>query len=346
LFGKLHKAAPGVEHVMRHAAPMFSATVTRARLRRRRMDDGNIIGFIERMHEADLVVTSGGGYVTDSFPWLAERVLRTIILAQDLGKRTAMLGQGLGPIESPRLRKLAARAFSRLDLLTLREADANLPLLRGLGVSTDRVVVTGDDAIESAYPKINGHALGNGIGANLRLTRYSASGAEDTLAAVRDVLRSASARHHAPLVPVPISYNDDGEDVRVLRQLLGREDIPADESAQDPRLTVAAAASCRVVVTGSYHAAVFALSNGVPAVAVAASPYYIAKFAGLRTQFDGGCAVVRRDQPGWPEELSRQIDHAWSRAESLRPTLLAAARRQVELGRAAYRRMTEWFRGG
>jgi colanic acid/amylovoran biosynthesis protein len=251
-----------------------------------------------------------------------------------------MLGQGLGPIDEPMLRRLASRALSRLDLLTLREGDSNLALLQSLGVPTGHAVVTGDDAIEAAYPK-SPQSLGNGIGANLRLTRY-AGACDDTMHALRDVLQSAAARHGAALVPVPISYNDDAEDVRVLRTLLGR-DVPADESVQVPAKTVAAAASCRVVVTGSYHAAVFALSNGVPAVALAASPYYTAKFSGLRTQFDGGCAVVHRDHPGWPEELTAEIDRAWDHAAALRPALLAAAERQIELGRAAYRRMTEWF---
>ena len=343
VLGKLQRVAPGVEDLLRRSAPAFSATVARARLRRRQMDDGDVRGFVERLRATDLVVTSGGGYITDAFPWLAERVLRTLALAQDLGKRTAMLGQGLGPIDDPKLRALAARALGRLDLLTLREGDANLPLLQSLGVPTDRAVVTGDDAIEAAYPKSE-QPLGHAIGANLRLTRYAGS-SNGTLDAMRGVLAAASARHgDAPLVPVPISYNDDAEDVRVLRQLLGR-DVPADESVQCPAKTVAAAASCRVVVSGSYHAAVFALSNGVPAVAVAASPYYVAKFSGLRTQFDGGCAVVRTDRPGWPDELSAEIDRAWSRAEQLRPALLAAATRQLESARAAYRRMTEWFPG-
>ena len=34
------------------------------------------------------------------------------------------------------------------------------------------------------------------------------------------------------------------------------------------------AGRCRTVFTGSYHAAVFALAQGTPVVAIAASPYY------------------------------------------------------------------------
>ena len=341
VLGKLHRFAPRLEPALRRAAPDLSGKVAGARLRRRKLPTADVAGFAGVMRSTDLVVTSGGGYVNDAFPWLAERVLRTLLLAQDMGKRTAMLGQGLGPIDDPQLRELAAVALARLDLLTLRESRANLRLLEGLGVPAARAVVTGDDAVEAAHPKAQA-ALGTGIGVNVRTTRYSGAG-DDTVAALRPLLRDAAAKYGAPLVPVPISFNDGGEDVRVLRSLLEDGAIPADESVQAPEQTMAAAAGCRVVVTGAYHAAVFALSAGVPAIGLAASPYYVDKFEGLRAQFDGGCEVVRLDRPGWLDELRGRIDAAWHGAESLRPALLAAAERQAELGRGAYARMREWF---
>src|SRR5688572_29400782 len=121
VLGKPHRVMPAAERAMRVWAPDFCGRVAGARLRRRKLDEGDVRGFVESLRAADLVVTSGGGYITDAFPWLAERVLRTLLLAQDLGKRTAMLGQGLGPITDAKLRTLATTALSRLDLLTLRE---------------------------------------------------------------------------------------------------------------------------------------------------------------------------------------------------------------------------------
>lgn len=342
ILGKLHRLAPGLESALRCAAPRLSAQVVRARGRRRKLEPADVPAFADLIRDADLHVTAGGGYITDEFPWLAERVLRTILLAQDMGKRTAMLGQGLGPLENPKLRGLAARALARVDLLTLREGKANVALLESLGLSrTDpRVVVTGDDAIEVSRFDVPS-ALGNGIGVNLRVTRYAGAG-DTTIAALRPILEQAAARHGAPLVPVPISYNDNGEDVRVLRALLA-SDVPDDDLARDPRRTVAATTSCRVVVTGAYHAAVFALSNGVPVVALAGSQYYVNKFEGLREQFDGGFEIVRLDRADWTRELPAQIDAAWSAAEASRPTLLIAAARQTSLARQAYASMTPWF---
>src|SRR5215207_10167252 len=45
LLGKLHRLAPGLERAVQRNAPTFSATVARARLRRRKMDDGDVSGF-------------------------------------------------------------------------------------------------------------------------------------------------------------------------------------------------------------------------------------------------------------------------------------------------------------
>jgi colanic acid/amylovoran biosynthesis protein len=341
ILGKLHRVAPGLEAALRRSAPVASARVVLARGRRRKLDHADVPAFAGLLRSADLVVTAGGGYITDEFPWLAERVLRTVQLAQDMGKRTAMLGQGLGPLETPKLRTLAARVLRRLDLLTLREGRANFALLNSLGVSPFRATVTGDDAIEPSRANVPA-ALGNGIGVNLRVTRYAGAG-DDTIAALRPILQAAAARRNAALVPVPISFNDHGEDVRVLRVLLDRPDIPDDDAVRAPAHSVAAAASCRVVVTGAYHAAVFALSNGVPVVALAGSQYYVNKFEGLRDQFDGGFDIVRLNKSDWTTDLPARLDDAWENAESKRHCLLHAAARQVTLARDAYAGMRAWF---
>jgi len=126
--------------------------------------------------------------------------------------------------------------------------------------------------------------------------------------------------------------------VRALRDLLGR-DVPMDDSVQTPQHTIASAVSCRVVISGSYHAAVFALSVGVPVLGLAASQYYVEKFEGLSALFGGGCETVRMDRDGWPGNLQHRISTAWANSETLRAKLLTAAERQIGLGRAAYQKL-------
>ena len=103
---------------------------------------------------------------------------------------------------------------------------------------------------------------------------------------------------------------------------------------------------CRSVVTGSYHAGVFALSQGIPIVAVTKSSYYDQKFAGLADQFGAGCHVVDLRVPGWPERLRSLVVAAHADADATRDQLLDAASHQVEQGRAAYARLAPLVRGG
>src|SRR5262249_45904196 len=108
-----------------------------------------------------------------------------------------------------------------------------------------------------------------------------------------------------------------------------------------PKDTIANVGQCRIVVTGTFHTAVFALSQGIPAGGPAQSPMYREKFGSLADQFGPGCQALTLDDPDLENKLTNAIDAAWQAAERLRPELLSAAERQIAMGRAAYRRIYE-----
>jgi hypothetical protein len=56
--------------------------------------------------------------------------------------------------------------------------------------------------------------------------------------------------------------------------------------------------------------------------------------------------VVRLDADGVAGRLEAAIEQSWARAGDLRPALLGAAARQIELGHAAYRRLATLVRPG
>jgi colanic acid/amylovoran biosynthesis protein len=93
------------------------------------------------------------------------------------------------------------------------------------------------------------------------------------------------------------------------------------------------------VVTGSYHAGVFALAQGIPVVAFAASDYYRDKFLGLADQFGAGCRVLGTHEPEFASQLDRTIEEIWKQAPALRPVLLNAAEAQIKAARAAYQQL-------
>ncbi len=95
-------------------------------------------------------------------------------------------------------------------------------------------------------------------------------------------LTAAAADHGAWMTPIPIAHHGGRMDVDTLRELLaGLGDTDGGASLETPQLVIERVGECRVVVTGSYHGAVFALAQGIP---------------GRRA----GQIAVLRQQDGWP----------------------------------------------
>jgi len=337
--GPVASARRNLDDSLRRRWPGLAAAALRRKLRRGAGGSRALDAFLEAVSGADLVVVSGMGGITDAFPDYALKVLDTLGLAIRSGTRTAMVGQGMGPIDDPRLRRRAREILPGVDFIGLREGLAGGPLLRSLGVPAGRVMTTGDDAIEMAYEDRPGR-LGDGIGVNLRTSAYSGVG-QGALGHVRDALTEASRKSGGRLIPVPISSVPGEADAETIARLLEGSGGGTDGGAAlvTPAQVVRQICHCRVVVTGSYHAAVFALSMGVSAVGLAKSAYYVNKFQGLADQFGPGCTVVPLGDEVPARQVSEAVERAWTSAEANRPPLLASASKQIQLGHAAYRRI-------
>jgi colanic acid/amylovoran biosynthesis protein len=298
---------------------------------------------LERFHSmitrADLVIVTGMGGITDAFPEYAAGVLDALALATHAKRYTAMVGQGFGPLREPRLRDMARAVLPRLDLIAVREERASLPLLLSLGVSRERIVVTGDDALETAHA-LRTDRLGCGIGVNLRISDYSAIDRSD-VPALRTALRIVAERSGAELIPIPISRVPGEADLDSIRMLVGDTDASAMQGSDGPEAVMRLLHRCRVVVTGSYHAAVFALATGVPAIGLAGSQYYEDKFRGLSALFGDGCRTVMIREPDLGGRLERAMTEQMARADELRPSILDEVEREIGLGRAAFARLAE-----
>ena len=305
--------------------------------------DTTALAELERYHSlitrADLVIVTGMGGVTDAFPEFATALLDTLALAIHEKRYTAMVGQGFGPLQEPRLRALARTVLPRVDLIAVREERASVPLLLSLGVARERIVVTGDDTLETAY-RIRTDRLGEGIGVNLRIADYSGIGTS-VVPEVQTALRNVALRSGAPFVPVPISRVPGEADLDSIRLLIGDVDVPAMETNDEIEAAMRTVHGCRVVVTGSYHSAVFALANGVPAVGLAGSPYYADKFKGLPDLFGDGCQTLMIDEPDLAGRLERTMTQQMARAEELRPVILKEVAREIVCGRAAFSRLAD-----
>lgn len=318
----------GAEQIWKTAAPYL--------IRGHRPADGPSI--MDAIRSADAVVAAGGGYLTDIWWWHAAGVFAVLAAAQRLGKRTAMFGQGLGPLTHPLVRPQAAAVLPRLGVLGLREGLIGPPLAQKLGVPADRVMVTGDDAMALAVA-VEPAKQADWLGVNVRVANYTALD-ESTTLILRRVLGAAAADLDTGLLALPVSRYHEGDDLEDIRGLLS--ELPGDRVAlpdlTTPQSLADAAGNCRAVVTASYHAAVFALAAGVPAVCLTRSAYYDGKFGGLAAFFPETVTVVPMAEPNLEQRLSRAVHDAWTAPERVRAASRAIALSQVSDGASLYDR--------
>jgi colanic acid/amylovoran biosynthesis protein len=338
---KLWRAVSALEWQMHQFFPGATDSAFRANLEKKLLANISTTVQLKTIIEAELVVACGGGYITDTFPNKATRTLAILNMSAWLNKPSVLVGQGLGPITCPALKAQASAVLPRMSLIALRESKASGPLLKSLGVSEQRYITTGDDAIELAY-QARSPNVGHAVGVNLRVARYAEID-EEIIQAVRSAVYEFAKQKGTRLLPVPISHGVKENDPEAIRSLLKGfvENCDGGKGLDTPEKVIKQIGLCRVVVTGSYHAGVFALSQGIPIVALAKSQYYQDKFLGLAAQFGSGCEVIVLEDDQLKNNLHLALDRAWNSIEKTRPILLELAKGQIAQGRDAYQRVYE-----
>ena len=324
---------------LRRRWPTALEGLQRSKARLRHRGDDSRQNFLEQMRQVDLHVVSGAALLNDKNTSDAVIVLQTMEMATRRGAPVVMVSQGVGPLRDPELMGRARSILPLVNLIALREALVGGALLRSLGVSAERLMVTGDDAVEMARA-VSSRASESGIGVNLRVAK-STDVPPDFIPTIRSALQKAARRFGVPLVPIPIAFHSAADDPKWIRELLAGYDDDSDGGRHlaTPREVIEQAGRCRIVVTAAYHAAVFALAQGVPVVALVYNEYYDLKFRGLQDMFAGGCELIGLQSPTLSEDLSAAIERTWNATASLRSKLREAADRQVERAAAAYQRI-------
>lgn len=294
--------------------------------------------FLRDFSTIDAVIATGGGYLTDAFYWNAMKVLATIGAGTYMQKPTFLFGQGIGPLHNTRLLNLAKYVLPRASTIALREKRIGPSILENMGIPKKHVVVTGDDAIELAY-EFRRKELGNVIGINLRVTEYSGISSSEASACI-SIINESAKKLHTSLMPIPISLDEEtneSSDACILADMLELHHIEANylKHIEHPTEVIQRVSQCRLVVTGSYHAGVFALSQGIPVIGIIKSPYYYDKFMGLSDQFTGGCKVLS-DAQITSKDLEQSIEKMWYAAPAIHDSILKAAEQQICLSKSAF----------
>jgi polysaccharide pyruvyl transferase WcaK-like protein len=291
--------------------------------------------YFHALTAADLVILTGCGFLTDAFASNAVRILYFFQLAKSLGKRTAMFSQGLGPLRDRSIREVARKTLAELDFLALREKLNGPRLLSSLGVSTDGVAVTGDDALEIALCCEHRDPR-DALGVNLRVAQYALVAAPHIAMARRSIVRFLKSVR-ASAIPVPISTPPNIDDWQEIGRAFENTGVLRNVGRPlDVYGLIQLINRCRVVCTGSYHAAVFALALGIPTVALATNDYYKWKFLGLAEMFNVGLGMVMLSESQPESCIYDELHRAWDSSKALSPRLVKSAREQVALQNQTY----------
>ena len=291
--------------------------------------------FSSAFQSADAIVVAGGGFINDINPIQTRPLLRMIIAAARKGRRTALFGQGLGPLQNPELLHLLGKACQHGARIGLREPLHGPLVLQSAGVDNDAWTVTGDDAIEMAFLS-RPQALGDALGFSLRFAEYSELQGHDCNVLRKSLLKLRKLLN-AESVSIPISFNAWEEDSLAIANILGNDEGNESLALDMPSTLISQAARCRVVVSGTYHGAVFALSQGIPSLCLYRSPYYRYKMEGLAAQFPTGCELLDLSSDDVEDKVVNCVQRLWHAADYLREPLITAAERQVSAGNAFYR---------
>ncbi|QXC63621.1 polysaccharide pyruvyl transferase family protein [Aquihabitans sp. G128] len=225
---------------------------------------------------------------------------------------------------------MAATAKAALDHLSglgVRERWGSVPTLAALGVAADRWAVTGDDALQVAIDAPRSASARRGLGVSLRANRASAAPER-----LPELVAGAigAALPGTPLELLTMMESASVSDRALLERVRPAGEPERSTSELDVPAALAAIDRCRLVVTGTYHAAVFALGLGIPVIGLAGSDYYRQKLHGALEEFGPSAGVVLDARsPLLADELADALRTWWGRAPEVGPELEAAARRQA-----------------
>jgi len=250
----------------------------------------------EAVKASDLVVIGGGGLFQDYAGVEAGTLLTPrhggvtfyagpAVLAALAKKPVALHGLGFGPLASPEARRYVRAVAGGASRLSVRDA-ASRALLVAVGVPEAKVFVSADPAFLLSSEHVRPEDILIGMGLEPRapivgvaLRPWSRGGDPDAwesaVAAALDrfVENTGATLLFVPFEKSPWTDDDDFALASRVRRRLARADRAAILSGLlAPQDTASLLAGCDLVLAMRLHAAVFALSGGVPVVAIAYDP--------------------------------------------------------------------------
>lgn len=247
------------------------------------------------LSKIDFLYSVGAGAINDFNlieitykKWLAQAIHQN-------GGYTVLSSQGIGPLELDLSRQRTIELCSHMDLVTLRDHAYSMDLLTQLGVPTEKMHITGDEAFSlqaDGQTKLGDYLAQYGLDANSNyfVFHYRESNCEGTTSATYQIMASALDSlvdsYNIPIVFVPMSYGEhstiDMEAGLTIKGLMHHQDsLIVPDTLKDVRFAKAIIGSAACAIGLSYHVHIFALEQNRPSVMIYLGEYYRFKLEGL-----------------------------------------------------------------
>ncbi|MEK7103161.1 MAG: polysaccharide pyruvyl transferase family protein [Patescibacteria group bacterium] len=251
---------------------------------------------VQEVISSDLVHISGGGNLTSFWPGHIYYRCFIIVLASLYSIPIVMTGQTIGPF-TKRLHSIVLGFFLNYVLfIGVRDNEYSSNQLKALGVHKPRVVVMPDDA--TLLEVLNNQELIVHSGINVGLSLHEGAENFDALREAITALSEMNPQIHFYLIP---HYFDEKNsfDILSMQEVVASIDservhlidfltlFDKESINTIPQRVKAMTSQMDILIATRYHGIIFALSSGVPVVAVNYDEYYAAKNNGALGQYFG-----------------------------------------------------------
>lgn len=223
--------------------------------------------------QSDMIVFGGGSLLKEieggalaQIAYLL-RILALLLLARLLGRPSAMLGVGIGPLSSPTCRRLSRLVANMTDLICVRD-NASRDLLLEIGVRRP-VHVAADPVFTFDAPAAAPAPATRPL--VVVIPRYSLGHAQQQ--ALADACDQLVEQHGAQIVLLPFQtgYAAKYDDLRSAEAIAGRMRHATSASVHTPATTdetLALIGQAQLVISSRLHGLIFAAIQGVAGVAI------------------------------------------------------------------------------
>lgn len=234
---------------------------------------------IRALLQSDIVLFSGGGYLTDQGKKEAYALMLMGLMAASIGKPVYMTGQGIGPFNSRWSLFLLKLLGQKCKLIGLRDPDEGKKILLNLGVAPSKIHAIADDALTLPARNCPPQTTKT-LAVHWRVSPHQneTDRVQAVLESALDVLAQSGWHLRLFVLHENVLFERAVYDAWLARYHWANATIIQSE---DPRETLSAMSSCSAAIGMAYHFSVFAHGLSVPAVGLWHNEYYRIKLQGL-----------------------------------------------------------------